>query len=160
MALKTYRSLAVWKRGIDLVDQIYEATKLWPDSERFGLISQAQRAAVSVPANIAEGYGRTHRLEYLRHLSFARGSLMELETHIIIAQRRRYFPREQAKAIWSTCQEVGRMLNGQLRALRKDADGGADNGKDQPWKHGSTEPRTLNPDPSARSKQAPPADPR
>jgi len=73
MALKSYRDLEVWQKGVDLVVLLYQLTKLFPDDERYGLISQIRRAAVSIPANIAEGYGRTHRGDYLRHLSIAKG---------------------------------------------------------------------------------------
>ncbi|MHC4916453.1 MAG: four helix bundle protein [Planctomycetota bacterium] len=67
--LQTYRELKVWQEAVNLVEQVYRVTKTLPSEERFGLCSQMQRAAVSVPANIAEGYGREHRKEYLRHLS-------------------------------------------------------------------------------------------
>jgi len=85
MALRTYRNLEVWQKAIDLVESVYQLTKLFPSDERFGLTSQIQRAAVSIPANIAEGYGRKHKTEYRQFLSIAYGSLSELETQIIIA---------------------------------------------------------------------------
>jgi len=69
MAIQTYRELIVWKRSMDLVVQIYRLSADFPTEEKYGLKSQIQRAAVSIPANIAEGYGRTHRGDYLRHLS-------------------------------------------------------------------------------------------
>ncbi len=138
--LTTYRELEVWQSAIDLVAAVYAMSKAWPDSERFGLISQAQRASVSIPANIAEGYGRAKRGEYLHHLSIARGSLAELETIIVIAVRLGHSQRDDAAVIWSKCQTVGRLLNGQIRSLKASA----------VTPHAakrSTEPRTPTPEP-------------
>lgn len=87
MALASYRELSVWQRSMDLTVAVYDVAKALPADERYGLGSQLKRAAVSVPANIAEGYGRTHRGGYLRHLSIARGSLSEVETLLAIAVR-------------------------------------------------------------------------
>lgn len=119
MALKTYRELEVWKMAMDLVQSVYELARQWPDSEKYGLTSQITRAAVSVPSNIAEGYGRSHRLEYLRHLSIARGSLMELETQLIIAHRIGFSTREDLRVPWKLSQRVGKMLSAQMRSLRR-----------------------------------------
>ncbi len=121
MPLKSYRDLDVWKLAIEVVDAVYALTASFPETERFGLVSQMQRAAVSVPANIAEGYGRSHRGDYLRFLSFARGSLCELETLLIIAHRRRYFSRDDAVPVWQTCQRVGKMLHRLAKTLRATA---------------------------------------
>ncbi len=85
--LKSYRDLEVWSKSIDLVAQIYRASKAFPPDERFGLTSQVRRAAVSVPSNIAEGAARTTTGEYLQGLSVASGSLAEVETQIIVANR-------------------------------------------------------------------------
>ncbi|MBN1516174.1 four helix bundle protein [Candidatus Sumerlaeota bacterium] len=111
MALKSYRDLDVWKRSIELVVQIYSLTLLYPAEEKYGLISQTQRAAVSIPANIAEGYARVHRGDYLRHISFAKGSLAELETLLIVASKLSYVNKEQIKPIWDELQIIGRMLH-------------------------------------------------
>ncbi len=119
MPLKTYRELEAWKKGIELVEAIYLLCKTMPAEERFGLISQIQRAAVSIPANIAEGYGRTHRGEYVHHLSIARGSLMELETHLTVIVRLGMVTREQATTAWSLCQEVGKLLGGLIASLQR-----------------------------------------
>ncbi len=81
---------------MDLVEAVYHLTQYFPAEEKFGLTSQIQRAAVSIPANIAEGYGRSHRGDYLRHLSIARGSLSELETHVTLAVRLKCVEREKA----------------------------------------------------------------
>jgi four helix bundle protein len=85
--LRSYRELRAWARAVDLAETTYRATVAFPREEQFGLTSQMRRAAVSVSANIAEGYGRLHRGEYLHHLGIARGSLYELETHAVIAAR-------------------------------------------------------------------------
>ena len=108
--LITYRDLDVWKKSVDLVVCVHKMTKGFPNTEKFGLASQIQRAAVSIPANIAEGYGRAHRREYLQHLSIARGSLAELETHLIIAVKLEYVSRAQIKVTWQLAQDVGKML--------------------------------------------------
>jgi len=133
--LQTYRDPSVWQEAVNLVKHVYCATKSLPSDERFGLCSQMQRAAVSVPANIDEGYGREHRKEHLRHLSFARASLMELETHIIISKRLRYFTEQEHASLWKQAQVVGRLLHGLIQSL-----GG---------RLRTSEPRTQYPEPRA-----------
>lgn len=91
---------------------------LLPKAEQFGLISQMQRAATSVPANIAEGHGRAYTGAYCRHLSIAQGSLLELETHLLISQRLSYLSPEQVSPLLSRTQEIGRMLHGLTRSLK------------------------------------------
>lgn len=113
-----YRGLTVWQRGVEVVEAVYQLCKMMPHSERFGLVSQMQRAAVSIPANIAEGYGRSHRGDYLRHLSIARGSLMELETHLTITVRLDLLNRGDVVPVWQLCQEVGKMLTQMIRQLQ------------------------------------------
>ena len=102
-----------------MVVMVYELTRDFPSEEKYGLISQMQRAAVSVPANIAEGYGRVHRGDYVHHLSIARGSLAELETHITIAVRLNFLVREKATILWNMTQDVGKMLSRLIRSLRR-----------------------------------------
>jgi four helix bundle protein len=118
--MKSYRELEVWKRGIDMVVAVYATSKKFPADEKYGLQSQLRRAAVSVPANIAEGYGRKHRKEYLNHLSIAQGSLTEMETHLIIALRLDYVTRSDLQPVWALAQEVGKMLN-KLRVVLSSA---------------------------------------
>ncbi|MFI4862106.1 MAG: four helix bundle protein [Phycisphaerales bacterium JB063] len=117
MDSKGYRSLLVWQRGMEMVEAVYRLTDKMSDSERYGLISQMQRSAVSVPSNIAEGYARTHTGDYLKHLSYARGSLAELETQIIAAVRVDRIQREHAVPSWELCQEVGKMLTGLIKKV-------------------------------------------
>ena len=119
MALKTYRDLEVWQKAVDLVEAVYLLAKSFPAEERFGLTSQLQRAVISVPANIAEGYGRIHRGDYLHHLSVARGSLMEVETHLTIAVRLGFVAREQVLETWQLTQQVGKMLRKLIASLAK-----------------------------------------
>jgi four helix bundle protein len=115
-AIKSYRDLEVWQKGMELVMQVYQKTRSFPREEQFGLVGQMRRAAISIPANIAEGHGRTHLKEYLNFLSTAYGSLMELETHIILAERLTYINSE-AQALLKQTSELGRILNGLMKAL-------------------------------------------
>src|SRR3989338_2698991 len=86
----SYKDLVVWQKGIELVSLIYKISKRFPSEERFGLVSQMQRAAVSVPSNIAEGRGRRSRKDFIQFLYFALGSLAELDTQLIIAEKQGY----------------------------------------------------------------------
>jgi four helix bundle protein len=103
-----------------MVEAVYALSRTFPAEERFGLTSQLQRAAVSVPANIAEGWGRLHRREYIHHLSIAKGSLMEVETHLLLAIRLGYTTKDNAKQAWEVAQEVGRMLTKLIASLNAD----------------------------------------
>ena len=118
MENKTYKELDVWQVAMELVVETYRLTKMWPDTERYGLISQAQRSAVSVPANIAEGYGRGHTAEYLHHLFMARGSLLELETHLEVALRLAYQPPATVQNARELIARVGMMLNKLIQARK------------------------------------------
>ena len=104
---------------MDLVVQCYETTRAFPSSEQYGLTGQIQRAAVSVPANIAEGQARQHRKEFLHHLSISHGSLAELETHIEIARRIGYMKPDTTHRLFSQTEEIGRMINGLRKSLRQ-----------------------------------------
>jgi len=104
---------------MDLVIECYRLTKKLPSFENYGLISQIQRASVSVPANIAEGKGRHHLGEYLHHLYIANGSLMELETHILIAGRLTYLNKQEVEEVLKLTGEVGRMLNALIQVLKQ-----------------------------------------
>jgi four helix bundle protein len=117
--IKSYRDLLVWRRAMDLVVLCYHVAALLPGSEIYGLRSQLQRAAVSIPANIAEGHGRDHLGDYLHHLSMANGSLMELETHLQISVRLSYLKPQQIEASTRAASELGRMLAGLIRKLQE-----------------------------------------
>jgi four helix bundle protein len=110
-AIQSYRDLRVWQQAMELVVDCYGVTRNFPKSELYGLVSQIQRAAVSIPANIAEGKGRTHLGDYLRHLSIAHGSLMELETHLLIAERLSYVNPDKVNALLKQTDEISRMLS-------------------------------------------------
>ena len=115
--IKSYRDLEVWKKAMDLTVAIYQLTEAFPESQRYGLASQIQRAAVSVPSNIAEGYGRGHRKEYLHHLWMANGSLKELETQLTLAVRLGFAEKIIATAIWSDTKDIGIMLRKLIDSL-------------------------------------------
>lgn len=117
--VKSYRDLKVWERAVELVVESYKLTKLLPRTKIYGLSSQIQRSAVSIPANIAEGHGREHMGDYLRHLSIASGSLAELETHFIIAQRLALINPKDLISVLRLSDEVGRMLSGLTRKLKE-----------------------------------------
>jgi four helix bundle protein len=119
MSVRRYQDLKVWQHAIDLTLESYDLTDRFPPHERFGLTSQIRRAAVSIPSNIAEGQGRAHRPEFLNFLSIARGSLQELETLLVIAERRHYLPEKQLVKIRGMSDEVSRMLSGLRRALKR-----------------------------------------
>lgn len=116
--LTSYQDLIVWQKAMDLVVDVYEATRSWPDEERFGRTSQVRRGAVSVVSNIAEGEGRTGTREFLHSLSLARGSLLEVEPQLTIAQRLGYFGDTTGAKLLQRTEEVGRLLLGSIKSLR------------------------------------------
>lgn len=118
MKIESYRDLFVWQKAMDLVVECYKFVSELPKNETYGLISQVQRAAVSIPANIAEGHGRDHLGDYLRHLSIANGSLKELETHLILVERLGYRAENESEPLLARCTEIGKMLSGLSKSLR------------------------------------------
>lgn len=116
--IQSYRDLRVWQEGMDLVGAVYAATERFPSHERFGLASQLQRSAVSVPSNIAEGWGRGRTNEYRQFLRYARASLKEAETQWLIAGRLGYLDAGTTDALDERGQRLGRMLLALMRALR------------------------------------------
>jgi four helix bundle protein len=112
-----YDELIVWQKAIDLVTKIYKITATFPSEERFGLSSQARRAAVSIPSNIAEGHGRKASGAYLNHLSIAYGSLMELETQLQIALRLNFVSADETTILLAQTNEIGKMLNGLKKSI-------------------------------------------
>jgi four helix bundle protein len=121
MALCGYRKLEVWQRSMELVESVYQVTPQLPDGERYGLKTQIQRASVSIPANIAEGYGRRGRGEYVHHLCIARGSLYELETHLTLTVRLDLVARAVVLPSWKLLQQVGQMLSRLIASLERGA---------------------------------------
>lgn len=115
---RDYKDLTVWQKAIDLVTEVYKATKEFPKEELYGLTSQLRQCAVSVPSNIAEGQGRLTRGEFRQFLGHAKGSLAELDTQLIIAEKLGYLKGPQA--LVNQLAEVARLLNGLLNSLATD----------------------------------------
>lgn len=116
--INSYRDLKVWQTSIDVVEHVYRLTQNFPKQEVYGLSSQIQRAAVSIPSNIAEGHARYSTKEFLQHLSIALGSLAELETQLVLAERLGYSNRNNLEVVLSKTDETGRMLRGLQRSLK------------------------------------------
>jgi four helix bundle protein len=116
--IRSYRDLIAWQRGMELVVDIYEMTRSFPECERYGLSSQLRRSAVSVPSNIAEGQGRLSHGEFKQFLGHARGSLSELETQVSISARLGYLTESQTEHLMCRCSSVGKVLNGLLNSLK------------------------------------------
>ena len=119
MAMNNYRDLKVWQLGMELVRRAYALTRDFPKHEVYGLVSQLQRAAVSIPANIAEGHARASTREFLRHLSISRGSLAELETLLTLAGDFNYSEPRGLSDILGLCDQESRMLSGLRRRLKE-----------------------------------------
>lgn len=113
---RNYKDLMVWQKAVEFVTEVYRATASFPADERFGLTAQMRRAAVSVPSNIAEGQGRLTRGEFRQCLGYAKGSLMELETQLLISQNLGFL--READALQARLGEVARLLNGLLNSLK------------------------------------------
>lgn len=116
---RSHRDLKVWQISLDLTETLYRLTSDWPRHEQYGLISQVRRAAVSVPANIAEGAGRRTSGEFMQFVGVARGSLAELETLLIVAHRLDYVDEPTYRAVFNDLLELGRMTTGLLRSLEE-----------------------------------------
>lgn len=110
MHIKSYKDLDVWKKGIEIAELVYKLTRRFPKEEQYGLVSQMQRAAVSVPSNIAEGCARRHAREYQQACYVALGSCAELETELLIAMRLGYVADGEAGRIAEALDHEGRML--------------------------------------------------
>lgn len=118
MSVECYRDLIVWQKAMDLVVICYEITKDFPPNETYGLTSQLKRAAVSIPANIAEGNGRHGLGEYIHFLGIAQGSLRETETHLFIANRLNFISKDKLNSALSLSTEISKMISGLIRSLR------------------------------------------
>jgi S23 ribosomal protein. len=114
---QSHRDLKVWQISIDLVETVYRLSATWPKHELYGLVSQARRAAISVPANIAEGAGRRSTGEFIQFVGIARGSLAEIETLLVVAGRLGYLEATTQELLLSEVAEVGRMLTGLIHSL-------------------------------------------
>ncbi|MFN2502220.1 MAG: four helix bundle protein [Pyrinomonadaceae bacterium] len=119
--MRSHEKLDAWRKSVDLVIEIYKLTKEFPSDEKFGMTSQTRRAAVSIPANIAEGAARESDKDFIRFLSIAQGSASELETEILIANRLGFLSDVNYRLTIKALDDVGRMLTGLSRHLRQKA---------------------------------------
>ena len=119
MPEKAHKKLVLWHKAVHLVVSVYEVTRRFPASERFGLAAQMQRAAVSVPSNVAEGAARRGRKEYLQFVYTARGSLSELDTQVEIACLLGYLKTDESTKLQAEVDEVSRLLNGVIAYLSR-----------------------------------------
>ena len=119
MILRNYADLVAWKKAMAFVTAVYRLTRVFPDSERFGLVSQMRRAAVSIPSNIAEGHGRATRGEFLNHLSVARGSLNEVRTLLAVCRELGTSPPSSIEPLDAAADELSRILWALRRGLIK-----------------------------------------
>ena len=118
--IRSYRDLVVWQKAMDLVERVYLVMRAFPREEVYGLTSQLRRSSVSIPSNIAEGQSRLTSGEFIQFLGIARGSLAEVETQLILAQRLDYMTMDSTKSLLDLGSDIGRLLNGLLRSLTTD----------------------------------------
>lgn len=118
-AIRSYRDLKVWQQGMDLAAACCRATRSFPREELYGITGQIRRAAVSVPANVAEGHGRENTGEFIQFLRIAQGSLKELETHVLLSERIELASGGVVEPILGQCEAVGKMLRALIRALQQ-----------------------------------------
>lgn len=116
--IKSYRDLRVWQNAMTLAESCYRVTRSFPKEEMFGLTTQIRRAAVSVPANVAEGHGRENTQSFIQYLRIAQGSLKELETHLLLAERTGVIGDGKIKRPLEQCEELGKMIRSLIRALQ------------------------------------------
>ena len=117
----SYKDLIEWRKAMELVTEIYRATREFPRDELYGLTNQLRRAAVSVPSNIAEGQARFSRKEFRHFLSHARGSLVEVETQLTIAQNPGYLNPQLTQPLLAQAAELGKILNGLIASIESAA---------------------------------------
>ena len=115
--IRSFKDLLVWQKTFELGLAVYQATKSFPDTERFGLISQLRRGGVSITSNIAEGYGRQSTVDYLRFLRISRGALYELQTQLLFSGRLGFLDTNHSEQLLGQADECGRMLAGLIRSL-------------------------------------------
>jgi len=115
--LKNYKELHVWQKSYAFCLQIYKGTQKFPNEEKFGLTSQIRRSAISIPSNIAEGYGRRTTADYIRFLYIAYGSLCELETQMMLASDLTYIENRESNSLLTNISDIERMLKSLIKAL-------------------------------------------
>ena len=117
MKVKSYRDLIVWQKSVDLVTEVYKILRSFPEEEKFGLTSQLKRSCISIPSNIAEGYGRKYIKDYVRFLQTSRGSLFEMQTQFQISINLGFTTKKQINTILETSIEIEKMLNALIKKL-------------------------------------------
>ncbi len=115
--IRSFKDLEIWRRGITLTEAVYASTKMFPKEELYGLVSQLRRAAVSIPSNIAEGFGRSHSKEYKQFLHVSLGSCAELITQVIIASKLKYITDKAADALVNEIEEISKMTTSLIKKL-------------------------------------------
>jgi four helix bundle protein len=118
-AVKDYRDLIVWQKAMDLVETIYRTTSTFPREEIYGLTSQVRRAAISIPSNIAEGNGRNTTRDYVHFLGMAYGSVKEVETQVLIAERLQYINSSRSDELVRLTGEIARLISGLMNSLNR-----------------------------------------
>jgi four helix bundle protein len=119
MAIQCYRDLVVWQKAMDLVEAVYRTTTKFPQHEIYSLTAQLRRASISIPSNIAEGQGRSTTRDFLYFLSISKGSVKEVETQVLIAERLAYISKQVSASLLQQTAEVGRLLTGLSNSLKK-----------------------------------------
>ncbi len=117
-SIRSYKDLDVWQVSMQLAEACYRMTKSYPREELYGMTSQIRRSAASIPANVAEGYGREHTRSFIQSLRIAQGSLKELETHVMLAERVQLTTADATAPLLNECDRVGRMLRNLIRSLQ------------------------------------------
>ena len=115
--IRSFKDLEIWQRGIGLTEAIYGATKSFPKEETYGLVSQLRRTVISIPSNIAEGFGRRYNREYRQFLHISLGSCTEPTTQIIIAERLEYINKETAQKLTTEVDEISKMVMSLIQTL-------------------------------------------
>ncbi len=115
--IRTYRDLDIWKKGIEVVKDVYKLTEKFPKQEMYGIVSQMRRSAISIPSNVAEGFKRYHNKEYRQFLYVTLGSCAELETQITIAKELKYIQENEEAILLEKLDHIGRMISNLLKKL-------------------------------------------
>ena len=116
--MSTFRDLKIWQKSMNLVVKIYNETENFPNIEKFGLISQLRKSAISIPSNIAEGYGRNSKAEFSRFLNISMGSLFEVQTQLQIAERLEYLDSDTWNTLFELSREIERMLSSFIQSIK------------------------------------------
>lgn len=115
--VKTHRDLQIWQKSMDLVTKVYKEVENFPDYEKFGLTSQIRRSSVSIPANIAEGFGRRSKKEFRRFLNISMGSLFEIQTELEVSYNLKYLEKETFEKLYQDTREIERMMSSFISTL-------------------------------------------